>query len=49
MLKEYFLYDYIVKLAGTNVQSYRRENPGSAADPSQAETKSAKGARRRHL
>ncbi|KIM93102.1 hypothetical protein OIDMADRAFT_149819 [Oidiodendron maius Zn] len=42
MWKESFRYDYVVKLAGTNAQSHQRENPGSAADPSQAETEALK-------
>jgi hypothetical protein len=40
--KESFRYDYVVKLAGANVQSYQRQNPGLAADPSQAETEALK-------
>jgi hypothetical protein len=40
--KESFRYDYVVKLAGANVQSYRRQNPGSVAHPSQAETEALK-------
>jgi hypothetical protein len=40
--KESFRYDYVVKLARANVQSYQRQNPSSVADPSQAETEALK-------
>src|SRR5205814_5337599 len=35
--KETFQYDYVMKLAEANVQSYHIENPGRAANASQAE------------
>jgi hypothetical protein len=40
--RETFRYNYVVKLAEANIRTYYRENPGSAADASQAEVEAVK-------
>jgi hypothetical protein len=40
--RETFRYNYVVKLAEANIRTYYRENPGSAADASQAEAEAVK-------
>ena len=42
MWRESFRYNYVVKLAEANLWMYCRENPGSAADASQAEAEAVK-------
>jgi hypothetical protein len=37
-----FRYNYVVKLAEANIRTHHRENPGSAADASQAEAEAVK-------
>jgi hypothetical protein len=40
--RETFRYNYVVKLAEANIRTYYREDPGSAADASQAEAEAVK-------
>ncbi|KAF8850019.1 hypothetical protein BDZ45DRAFT_680080 [Acephala macrosclerotiorum] len=40
--KETFRYNFVEKLAEANIRTYYRENPGSAADASQAEAEAVK-------
>lgn len=42
LCRETFRYNYVMKLAEANIQTYYRENPGSAADASQAEAEAVK-------